>query len=167
MKWQCLQNGLTPWFCGSLARSCGNTGNWKTRTVLHRAQRNPWRPLQNLVYQNWQVQNPWNWVQWRDAHWRKKSIRSCGQRMHAFIAAVPTLDTWRATIPWRRNDQETGAVTDSGRWSQWVYKKDGVVEDLAVGPKTANSEAVLKTSGVTGANTAEIGKTEVGVDTHI
>ena len=42
-----------------------------------------------------------------------------------------------------------------------------MTDDLAVGLKTADSEAVLKTSGVTVTNTAEIEKSEVGVDTHI
>ena len=46
-------------------------------------------------------------------------------------------------------------------------KEDGVIDDLAVGPKTAKSKALLKTSGEIVKDTAEIEKNEVGLDTHI
>ena len=43
-----------------------------------------------------------------------------------------------------------------------------MIDDLAVGPKTVNTKAVLKTSGVTVKNTVEIkNKNEVGVHTRI
>ena len=42
-----------------------------------------------------------------------------------------------------------------------------MMNDLAVSPKIAESEAVFKTSGVRVRNTAEMEKNEVGVDTHI